>query len=128
MSAPAHTPGPHATREGKATHTLAVMVSSKGFDSDAEKLAQETADANLMAAAPELLKALVAMHKLLKAAQTCVSNYLPPDSGIAEHDAFNSVIGVLDGPDQRSAEALCEEAFGKIEPTRYAKYSGSIPA
>lgn len=38
-------------------------------------------------------------EELLREEQEVVRDYLPPDSGISEHDAFDELLGIIDGPD-----------------------------
>lgn len=40
---------------------------------------------------------IVKVHHIL-------NRYLPPDSDLSAHDAISEILGVLDGPDWRSAE------------------------
>ena len=40
-------------------------------------------------------------RRLVEQMQDVVREYLPPDSGISEHEALNRLIGLLDGPEQR---------------------------
>ena len=41
------------------------------------------------------------LENLIRNAQKTLSNYLPPDSGISEHECVNQMLGLFDGPECR---------------------------
>ena len=45
----------------------------------------------------------VAYWRLAQDALAIINKYLPPDSGISEHDALSDLIGLFDGPKYRAA-------------------------
>ena len=45
------------------------------------------------------------MNGHFEKAQQAIVDYLPPDSGVSEHEALSRLIGILDGPEQRRIQA-----------------------
>lgn len=58
-------------------------------------------------------KLLREMNGLFEKAQQAIVDYLPPDSGISEHEALNRLIGILDGPEQRRIQGAVKELLGE---------------
>ena len=58
--------------------------------------------------------------KLLQAMQADMLSYLVPDSNISDHEFCNLMIGHLDGPQQREAQAalVAEAAQPPVWPVR----------
>ncbi len=60
-----------------------------------------------------LVEALTAANEHIRMMQDDVCAYLPPDSGLSEHDLANTLIERLDGPDQRRVQSMIDAALAK---------------
>ncbi len=60
-----------------------------------------------------LVEALLSVNAHIERMQSHVRAYLPPDSGLSEHDLANSLIECLDGPDQRRLQGKIDAALAK---------------
>ena len=121
----AHTPGPWtvscmrltiAPALGRDTRLLEVGPSEERlalvyFDM---KTGLGLADARLIAAAPDLLEGGTEQTAILRAAQEILTRYLVPD-GIDAPQAITELLGLLDGPTQRSAQTKWDAAVKKAK-------------
>lgn len=71
-----------------------------------------------------LVEALDEMQALVERAQDVIRGYLPPDSGVTEHEAMNRVIYVLDCPEQHAAQQKALAALAQAKAVK-AQNSGS---
>lgn len=71
-----------------------------------------TANAKLIAAAPDLYFGGEAQTDIIRHAQAILTQYLIPD-GIDGPEAINQLLGLLNGPEQRAAQAAWDAAFAK---------------
>ena len=120
--APKFTPGPWrlvTTPKPKRTNEFWYEIVAEGFnpseDRDlyaAAEVFSSEADAHLMIAAPDMYAGGAAQTALLRQAQAILTQYLIPD-GIDGPEAINQLLGLLDGPDQRSAQAAWDAALAK---------------
>ncbi len=70
------------------------------------------ANAHLLFAAPDLYSGGEAQTAIIHRAQAILTQYLIPD-GIDGPEAINQLLGLLDGPDQRTAQAAWDAALAK---------------
>jgi hypothetical protein len=56
--------------------------------------------------------ALAELNGLVENAQHVLAEYLPPNSGISEHEAISRLLGLLDGPQQRRIQGNARELLG----------------
>ena len=70
------------------------------------------ANANLLFAAPDLYFGGEAQTAIIRRAQAILTQYLIPD-GLDGPEAINQLLGLLDGPDQRAAQATWDAALAK---------------
>lgn len=61
----------------------------------------------------ELMEALKGSDSLIVKAQEILATYIVPDSGISDHDCINSLLGLLDGPEQRLVQAATHAVISK---------------
>lgn len=71
-----------------------------------------TANARLIASAPDLFAGGEAQTDILRRAQAILTQYLIPD-GIDGPEAINQLLGLLDGPDQRASQSAWDAALAK---------------
>lgn len=67
----------------------------------------------IIAAAPLLLRSLFQSDALIREAQSILARYIVPDSGISDSDVVSQLLGLLDGPLQRSVQQQTLEAMQK---------------
>lgn len=60
----------------------------------------------------DIVKAGDALNSIILQAQAILAAYLPPD-GISKHEAINYLLDILDGPEQRAAQAEWKRFTGK---------------
>ena len=86
------------------------------FDSHGNEIATNVDgfQANLIAAAPDLLEGGNDQTAILRMAQKILTRYLMPD-GIDAPQAITELLGLLDGPVQRSAQAKWDAAIKKAK-------------
>ena len=70
------------------------------------------ANTHLIAAAPDLYFGGEAQTDIIRHAQAILTQYLIPD-GIDGPEAINQLLGLLDGPEQRAAQAAWDAALAK---------------
>ena len=70
------------------------------------------ANSHLIAAAPDLYFGGEAQTDIIRHAQAILTQYLIPD-GIDGPEAINQLLGLLDGPEQRAAQAAWDAALAK---------------
>lgn len=127
-----HTPGPwrvddsvHGPNEG-IIHVRAgeysnpeictLWASSLIMKAGDDWLAENYANARLIAAAPELLEAGAAQTDILRKAQSILTQYLiGQPKGLGQADAIAALLGLLDGQEQRAAQAKWDTAIAKAE-------------
>ncbi len=73
---------------------------------------REIADSLKRAAALDLYEALEAQTAIITHAQAILAEYLPPD-GMSKDCAIDMLLELLDGPDQREAQAATDAALAK---------------
>jgi hypothetical protein len=64
---------------------------------------------------PNYRAALAELLAHFNAMQDFCAQYMPPDSGITEHDFANNMIGFLDGPEQRRVQAYARAVLAEPE-------------
>ena len=126
MSNLAHTPGPWrvstiglmndgalpvSSDQGQIARVSAQADFPRGQGHNSE-CAERDANARLIAAAPDLYSGGEAQTAIIHRAQAILTQYLIPD-GIDGPEAINQLLGLLDGPDQRTAQAAWDAALAK---------------
>lgn len=108
---PKWTPGPwratthdHPEQGVYAGYRIAKMTGGE--------IQRDRANANLIAAAPDLYFGGEAQTDIIRHAQAILTQYLIPD-GIDGPEAINQLLGLLDGPEQRAAQAAWDAALAK---------------
>lgn len=74
----------------------------------------DEANWRLVSASPNLLEAGTAQTKIIRQAQSILNRYLQGQpSGLGRDQAIDALLGLLDGPDQRSAQDAWDDAVSK---------------
>ena len=98
---------------------------------ESERITPEQADANarLMSASPDLLKALKAENDLVCEAQNLLAMYLEPgDRRIqSPEDLVNSLLTHFDGPRQRRVQGNAQAAITKACSEHTSNNDGDFP-
>ncbi len=76
---------------------------------------EQRANARLIAAAPQLLKAVKDADALIERAISILATYIVPDSGISDHEVICSLLECFDGPQQRDVQAANHVAISKAQ-------------
>lgn len=113
------TPGPWVSRDGPVFAVTAngkhVAITYDGLDMENDQDDSVcAANARLIAAAPELVESLTATLKLLRKAQDILTAYLHPDN-YDDLQCINSMLELLDGPEQRAIETPARAILAKLE-------------
>ena len=117
---PKWTKGPWAVERNKRTWgwvdvvgpSLGVGGPTQATDLTLADEVKRIAEAHLIAAAPDLYFGGEAQTDIIRHAQAILTQYLIPD-GIDGPEAINQLLGLLDGPDQRAAQAAWDAALAK---------------
>jgi hypothetical protein len=64
---------------------------------------------------PNYRAALTELLAHFNTMQDFCAQYMPPDSGITEHDFANNMIGFLDGPEQRRVQTIARAVLAEPE-------------
>ena len=99
-----------AEPEGGYRGDIARLQSAKHIGGIADE--ELVANAHLLFAAPDLHDGGQAQTAIICRAQAILTQYLIPD-GIDGPEAINQLLGLLDGPDQRAAQAKWDAALAK---------------
>ena len=118
---PKWTPGPWRYTKAAPSGDRGVYADGTGIFAEAfadirragENNATEAeANAHLIAAAPDMYAGGEAQTAIIRRAQAILTQYLIPD-GLDGPEAINQLLGLLDGPDQRAAQATWDAALAK---------------
>lgn len=117
---PKWTPGPWAVERNKRTWgwvdvvgpSLGVGGPTQATDLTLADEVKRIAEAHLIAAAPDLYFGGEAQTDIIRHAQAILTQYLIPD-GIDGPEAINQLLGLLNGPEQRAAQAAWDAALAK---------------
>lgn len=74
----------------------------------------EEKDAQMFAAAPDLLAAIMAQSEIIELAQEVLTAYLVPDGGMDEDVVIDRLLEILDGPRWQAAHELRCAALRKF--------------
>ena len=99
-----------ADPEGGYRGDIARLQSAKHIDGIADE--ELIANAFLLFAAPDMYAGGEAQTAIIRRAQDILTQYLIPD-GLDGPEAINQLLGLLDGPDQRAAQATWDAALAK---------------
>lgn len=128
MSTQTHTPGPwvavpqsdgsamiaHEFETGKQMNPKGLRLIAHVL-ARRNSLAEDEANARLIAAAPELYASLRATLALIRKAQDRLCSYLEPEGSDDLAELTNDLLGMFDGPEQRAIEKPARAAIAKAE-------------
>ncbi len=98
---------------GEAICTLDLEDWGVTEENQDELEARQAKVAAKIAAAPELYEALETSDALIVKAQSILAEYIVPDSGISDSEVIGSLLGLLDGPEQRITQSVTKAALAK---------------